>query len=558
MNPPAGTASRICPECKARTPERVCPTCHITTVDEAALSGQDLVGRVFVERYEVVELVGRGGMGAVYKARHVAMDSWVALKVLRREASGDLDSIERFYREARAASRLQHPNTIRVFDFGQSEDGQLFLAMEYLEGLTLRAEVRRVGRMDPARVLRIAEQLARSLGEAHEKGIVHRDVKPENVFLMNMLGHPDFVKILDFGVARTLSSESLTRTGLAIGTPAYMSPEQARGEKVDGRSDLYSLGVMMFEMTAGIPPFESSTPMHLMLRHISEAPPRLTDVCGGGIPPDYEALVHQLLAKAADDRPHDASALLDRIAVLRTTVPTPRETQATQSLGTEAPAPARHGSTPFPGGSQPSPTPTAPMRASAPIPDLGPAPAGRRRSPNRFRWIAASLALAGVAALAGGLLWPGKSPTPTRAPAQSIAAPSDAPKEAPVGASSVARPLAQPEPSAPGSAPPILAAPEPAPSAIPPSPAAATAAARARLSGTPDGAKVVRLPDGAPLGRLPLDIEVSRGAPMHVRISAPGFKPADLTLSYEEVLTAPERPVKLTRKAQDGGDGWDL
>ena len=239
---PGGPPMRICPECKTRTEERTCPSCRITTVDESVLSGQDLVGRVFVERYEVVQLLGRGGMGAVYQARHLAMDSQVALKVLRRDASGDLESIERFYREARSASRLQHPNTIRVFDFGQSDDGQLFLAMEYLDGHTLRSEVRRVGRMDEARVLHIAEQVARSLGEAHSKGIVHRDVKPENIFLLNdIVGQPDFVKVLDFGVARTVTNESLTRTGLAIGTPAYMSPEQARGEKVDGRSDLYSL-----------------------------------------------------------------------------------------------------------------------------------------------------------------------------------------------------------------------------------------------------------------------------------------------------------------------------
>jgi serine/threonine-protein kinase len=587
---------RICPECKGRTPERVCPTCRITTVDEAALSGHDLLGKVFVDRYEIVELLGRGGMGAVYRARHIAMDSQVALKVLRREASTDLDSIERFYREARAASRLAHPNTIRVFDFGQSEDGQLFLAMEYLEGRTLRAEVRRVGRMDPSRVLRIAEQIARSLGEAHEKGIVHRDVKPENIFLMTMIGHPDFVKVLDFGVARTLAGESLTRTGLAIGTPAYMSPEQARGERVDGRSDLYSLGVMMFEMAAGIPPFESSTPMHLMLKHISEPPPRLSDVCGGGIPPDFEALVHQLLAKVADDRPHDASALLDRIAVLRSTVPTPRETQATLTLGAEHPTPPRSDSTPFLG--RPEPTPTTPMNAAVaeglngpsrqgatflgapplhgegprsqgtaaqetrtvltPVPtpslDLGPAPGGRRS-----RWVPVVVAGAiGVVVIALGAGWLMSQATSTSEVPVPAAVPTSA--EAAKGTAPVAPAQAAPAPATMPATPPATPAATPSPPAPPAvAPAApAPAPAKARLSGTPDGAKVARLPDGALLGRLPLDIDVPPGTTLRVRITAPGYKSTDLALAYDEVLATPARSVKLSKKASGGGDGWDL
>lgn len=256
-------------------------------------------------------------MGAVYRARHLAMDSVVALKVLRREASEDLDAIERFYREAKSASKLKHPNTITVFDFGQSDDGQLFIAMEHLEGRSLRAELRRVGRMPEARALRVAEQVAMSLGEAHSKGIVHRDIKPENIFLMELYGVHDFVKVLDFGVAHTASNDSITRTGLAVGTPSYMSPEQAQGAKVDARADLYSLGVMMFEMVAGIPPFESNTPMHLMLMHMNDAPPSLRTVCGDDVGSGFEKLVMDLLAKSVSDRPASADVLLERIHELK-------------------------------------------------------------------------------------------------------------------------------------------------------------------------------------------------------------------------------------------------
>ncbi len=250
---------RVCPQCHRRVEQRICPTCRITTVDEGALRGEDLVGRVFADKYEVLALLGRGGMGAVYRARNIALDSPVALKVLRREASEDLQAIERFYREARAASRLRHPNTIRVFDFGQSEDdGRLFLAMEYLEGTTVAAEVRREGRLDEERILRIVEQVCMSLAEAHgtQPPIVHRDVKPANVFLTHQVGLRDFVKVLDFGIAKLAGEESLTRSAERPGTPPYMSPEQCLGKPLDGRSDLYSLGAMMYEMASGSPPFQ--------------------------------------------------------------------------------------------------------------------------------------------------------------------------------------------------------------------------------------------------------------------------------------------------------------
>jgi eukaryotic-like serine/threonine-protein kinase len=585
---PGADAVRICPECKGRTEERVCPSCRITTVDEAVLSGQDLVGRVFAERYEVQDILGRGGMGAVYRARHVAMDSTVALKVLRRETSGDLDSIERFYREARAASRLHHPNTIRVFDFGQSDDGQLFLAMEFLDGHTLRAELRRMGRLDESRVLRIGEQVAMSLGEAHHAGIIHRDVKPENIFLLQLLGVPDFVKVLDFGVARNVGADSMTRTGLAIGTPAYMSPEQARGERVDGRSDLYSLGVMMFEMAAGIPPFESSTPMHLMMKHLNDVPPRLSEVCGGDVSPAFDALVMSLLSKSADDRPRDASDLLDRISaakgaraagagVVTAFLQAPREAQTPTRNGSaafldapKAPTPTTPMAVFSTGGELRGPTARAPEPARTPTPPRSPmvssapseilAGAGRGHA-GRNAAIVVLVSILAAAAAGGAWWWTSRSGDEgaTVATGEVPAAPaSPSPAAAvPVASPSVPAPAPSPAPAAP---PPVAG--------VPPAPAPEAAAPRRLpvsvvLDGTPAGARVVDRDGGAPLGTLPAPLEVAPDRVLKVRVQAPGYRPQDLDIGWEEARVNPERMVRLQKRASPGprpaaDDGWDL
>ncbi len=340
----AGT--RICPQCKQRMEATRCPKCRITTVDERSLKGEGLIGQVFADKYQVEALLGRGGMGAVYRARHLAMDSVVAIKVMRREAAEDLEAIERFYREARAASRLKHVNTIRVFDFGQSEEGLLYLVMEYLEGTSLREEMRRVGRMEEGRVLRIAEQVCKALGEAHamDPPIVHRDIKPENVFLVAMRGEVDFVKVLDFGIAKTGGDPSLTQG--AIGTPKYMSPEQGGGKRVDGRSDLYSLGVMLYEMVCGHAPFESDTPLRLLLMHMQEPIPPLTGACPG-VSREFAGLVHALLEKDPGRRPASADEVLARIAFLRRLEarealpgPPPADAEATQPVPSLQPSPA--------------------------------------------------------------------------------------------------------------------------------------------------------------------------------------------------------------------------
>ncbi|HOU53673.1 MAG TPA: protein kinase [Myxococcota bacterium] len=585
---------RVCPECRTRTEARTCPTCRITTVDEAALSGEDLVGRVFMERYEVLGLLGQGGMGAVYRARHLAMDAIVALKVLRRDAGQNLEAIERFYREARAASRLKHPNTIRVFDFGQSEDGQMFLAMEYLEGVSLRTEMQRVGMFPEERLLRIAEQVASSLGEAHQKGIVHRDVKPENVFLLQMLGAPDFVKVLDFGIARNLAGDTMTRTGMAIGTPAYMSPEQARGEKVDGRSDLYSLGVMLFELAAGVPPFTSGTPMQLLLKHLHDPPPRLSELRVEGLSREFEELVMDLLGKDPETRPRDAEQVLRRIATIRGSgfgvvgsgevAPTPRRgtdvafleqlasaDSPTTPIGAmqappSGPGPAFHEAGTLLGTRTLSPDLTvAPVRkdggpswnegprsrgqrpSSTPVGDL-PVPGTPRR---RVWWLLVPLALAG----AGAWWWLGDAGSASvGGPGDEVLAGAPVPREAADLPGDAGRDVGVPATPAPADA---RSAPE--------DPGGPSQPARepvtVRIVGTPAGAVVRRQGDGAVLGVLPLDLVVSPGQHHRLRVEARGFRPLDLEIDWEGARQQSEQSVRLERRPpgrESPTDDWEL
>lgn len=282
----------------------------------------DLIGRIFDSRYQITALVGRGGMGTVYKAVHVAMNQTVALKVLHREMSRDERQVQRFYQEARASSRLKHPNTIRVFDFGRSDEGHLYLAMEFLEGETLTQLLRREGALPVRRALNMVRQVAKALAEAHMNGLVHRDLKPDNIFITQIYGEQDFVKVLDFGIAKFVQGNpeygALTQAGLVCGTPLYLSPEQALGRTLDGRSDLYSLGVILFEMLAGVPPFRAETPVALVMRHIHDAPPPLG---AEGIPEPVRALVFSLLDKDRDRRPASAEALVGLIDAAMVSAP---------------------------------------------------------------------------------------------------------------------------------------------------------------------------------------------------------------------------------------------
>ncbi len=273
----------------------------------------DLTGVEVDGRYRVIELIGEGGMGKVYLAEHVEIGKRVALKVLHPSYSRMPDLVERFRREARAASKIGHPNIVDVTDSGTTEEGSVYFVMEYLEGVELGNVIEREGALDVARALKIAGQICRALAAAHAQGIVHRDLKPENVFLIARDGHADVVKVLDFGIAKTTEAEAarerrLTSPGMAMGTPEYMSPEQAAGRAADARCDVYALGAIMYEMVTGIPPYSGDNFMEILTKKATQDPPEPAMV-RKELPTLVSDLVMSAMARNPDDRPQTMEKL---------------------------------------------------------------------------------------------------------------------------------------------------------------------------------------------------------------------------------------------------------
>jgi serine/threonine protein kinase len=275
--------------------------------------GQTVKGTYFIQRR-----VGGGGMGDVYKAVHVALDKPVALKLLKKSLLADATLVQRFYREARAASKLRHPNVISVTDFGQTEDGTLFMAMEYLAGKSLARMIADDQPLSEKRIVPIGAQVLAALAEAHAAGILHRDLKPENVMVESRRDEPDSVKVLDFGIAKIQTAEAdadktqteLTQAGLVCGTPGYMSPEQWREETLDARSDLYATGVLLYEMLTGRLPFEAATPLELVRKQLAERPqPPSARRADRAVSDDLERLVMRALSPDRKDRPASAEEM---------------------------------------------------------------------------------------------------------------------------------------------------------------------------------------------------------------------------------------------------------
>ncbi len=290
-------------------------------------STSDLVGQTLSDRYEIKKLLGAGGMGAVYLAEHVLMHKRVAIKVLHADMSRNAEILARFEREAVAAAHIDHPHVAHATDFGRTEDGSFFLVLEYLEGPTLR-DVIREGPLAPVRALHITRQIALALGRAHDMGIIHRDMKPENVMLVSRDGDPDFVKILDFGIAK-VSVEAvskngaeagavLTRLGTIFGTPEYMAPEQAVGDAVGPAADLYAVGIMLYEMLTGYLPFEADDPQAYLSLHVLTAVPPMSERAPGvTVPGPVEAMVRRLLEKQVPQRLATGAELASAIDALR-------------------------------------------------------------------------------------------------------------------------------------------------------------------------------------------------------------------------------------------------
>src|SRR5262249_55862223 len=266
-----------------------------------------LIGKLLADRFEILDRIGEGGMGVVYRARQVTVDRVVAIKVLNAQVAQDPQWVHRFINEAKACSKLSHPNTVRLIDFGQTRDGLLFMAMEFLDGMSLRTAIDRTGRMVPARVMKIIMQCCQSLAEAHGLGIIHRDIKPDNLFLVTLAGQPDFVKVLDFSVAKlkqAAGSAMQTQAGVVFGTPNYMSPEQGRGLPLDARSDIYALGIVAYEMLMGRPPFSSQNPMEVLAMHVRTPVPPLV-----GIPDRISQIVMRARAKDPAHRQQNVEQL---------------------------------------------------------------------------------------------------------------------------------------------------------------------------------------------------------------------------------------------------------
>lgn len=273
----------------------------------------DLIGQVVAGRYRVLDRLGAGGMGTVYLAEHQAIEKKVALKVLRPEYSSKPDLVTRFQREAISASRIKHPNVLDVFDFGQLENGCFYLAMEFLEGHDLADELDRATVIRPDRAIRIVLQICKALATAHARGVVHRDMKPENVFLQISADGEEQIKIVDFGIAQLRSNEELaesehrrrrlTRTGMIFGTPEYMSPEQAAGRHMDLRVDVYATGVILYEMLTGAVPFTGDTFFGVLNAHMNDpVPPIKTLNPTISVSPELEAVIGKALAKQPADR----------------------------------------------------------------------------------------------------------------------------------------------------------------------------------------------------------------------------------------------------------------
>ncbi len=458
----------------------------------AAKGPDPLIGRVINDRYRITSIIARGGMGKVYRAEQAPLGREVALKVLNPSYQGENDPEfhKRFFLEASICAKLTHPNTVTIFDYGKTDDDVFYIAMELLEGRTLHRALRDEGYLPAYRALHIARQVCRSLREAHSLGVIHRDLKPANIFLVRHGDENDFVKVLDFGLVKDIGegSEELTQTGLFMGSPKYMSPEQIRGEKVDGRCDVYALGVILYEMLTGKVPFDRPNSVNILMAHVHEAVPSML-----AQNPDAEisGALNDVVMKAMAKKVEDRYASMDELLVALKQVADTAGLSVSRSnevLTSGEYAGMRTGAYPVAITGDPISgshhTPSGGV-ASAPISipsweaPLEPGDSAAPRS-GRKKFVAVAIALS-VAIAIGGAMAMVDDPPPPRA------TPSSAPTEpaAPVAATA-------PTPT------------EPAATTTPPGPATASRV-RVLLRSTPPGASVIV--DDRTYGPTPAEIE---------------------------------------------------
>ncbi len=346
-----------CPTCgRHYSPDfEICPEDQSPLQADATVNApppiDPLVGHTLDDKYRLEERLGIGGMGTVYRARHLLIDRPVAVKVLNHRFVEDETARTRFRREARAAGRLQHANAVTVTDFGESADGYVYLVMELLEGRTLRDVLAKEAPLDAARSVLLMLQVSAAVAAAHEAGIIHRDLKPANIFIVQRAEVPAVVKVLDFGIAKlaaeTLDEDepmTLTQFGAMIGTPRYMSPEQCDGAELTPAADVYSLGVILYEMLTGTVPFSGSTPLAIALKHTGETP-RSPREFVPSIPPPLEQTVLHALEKRPQDRPANAEEFrkelletAERLGLEHAALASSPNLKALRDVGTESPS----------------------------------------------------------------------------------------------------------------------------------------------------------------------------------------------------------------------------
>ncbi len=324
-NPPD---SKFCKECATPLPQKNEDPFSVThTMKPAAVLS---TGSLFTERFRIIEELGAGGMGKVYRVRDEKLNEEVVLKLIRPDIASDPKIIARFRNELKTARKIGHPNVARTYDLNES-GGMHYITMDYVRGENLKRLIRKVGRMSPAQAIAIARQICAGLSEAHKLGVIHRDLKPQNI----MVDENGRAMIVDFGIARSLHSESLTDTGVMIGTPEYMAPEQAEGDKPGPHTDIYALGVILYEMLTGEPPFSGHTPVAIAMQHKTQSPPDPAEK-NPDIPESLSLLILQLLEKDPSDRPLSASDVYKKLNKIENSLSTPSPIPEKMSYGKKA------------------------------------------------------------------------------------------------------------------------------------------------------------------------------------------------------------------------------
>ncbi|MCZ6760938.1 MAG: serine/threonine-protein kinase [Gemmatimonadetes bacterium] len=371
---------KVCTTCGKEWPDetKFCPN-DGSTLRSAARTA-DLVGSIIADRYHIKKKLGEGGMGAVYLGEHVKMGRMSAIKVMTQSMANDPDAIARFNREAANASRINHANVCAIYDFGETPDGLIYLAMEFIEGEALTDLLKREGALRPDRAANILKQCTDGLQAAHDLGIVHRDIKPDNIMVTKARDGSDLVKVVDFGIAKAVGGEegqNVTKTGLVVGTPEYMSPEQLSGDVLDGRSDLYSIALVLFRMLTGGLPFRADTAQETMIKRLTDQPMKLNQVVQGtAFPPNLQTAMDKALARMPSERFVNADEFGKAVAAAVSGAdfaPTPADDDATQLIdagGVAATAQATAQMVPQTGvaGAEPrAPTPDTPQPVPQPL-----------------------------------------------------------------------------------------------------------------------------------------------------------------------------------------------